>query len=248
MLLERLRSILRDLPPSLQPHGPRPRILAGIYGPEQLKTSNSISIRDIVTKLNEAEVTGDFHLVRKVTTELSDRDIAPAKVLIFADDARPGYFGTWTRNSRIIGPRTPFARDIAVFDYGYDSGEEWEEEPAGDADDLIDDGEDEDGEPEDEDSDLDSWLVEDEDELESPAEERGASPVFSQLRAPTKRKAETEDNKLTKKRKVVVPLVAFTKGPFWETTIGHCEAEYNMFNPYRIQLFNGKYPMLKRAF
>ncbi|KAJ7694195.1 chromatin assembly factor 1 subunit A-domain-containing protein [Mycena rosella] len=219
---ERLRSTLQSLPPPLQPHGSRAR--------------NLRSVRDILAQLNEAEVADEFAQAREILTSLSDRDIVPAKVLIFADDARPGYFGTWTRTSRIIGPRTPFAKDVAVFDYGYDSGEEWEEEPAGDADELIDDGEDEDGEPDDADSDLDSWLVDDEDEPQTPTKERSASPVVSTLHAPTKRKAETDDSKLTKKRKVVVPLVPFVKGPVWEQTIGRCE--YNMFNPYRIQLFN----------
>ncbi|KAJ7752021.1 chromatin assembly factor 1 subunit A-domain-containing protein [Mycena metata] len=236
---DRLRSALHGLP-----SGPsaRTRLVPGARDSASagLKTRSSVSVRDMIAQLNEAEVSGDVNLVRSLLTQLSDRDIVPAKVFIFADDARPGYFGTWTRNSRIIGPRTPFARDVAVFDYGYDSGEEWEEEPAGDADDVIDDGEDEDGEVEDADSDLDSWLVDDEDEPETPqtpAGSRGGSPVFSSSRAPIKRKAEaTEDPKLAKKRKVVVPLVPFAKGPVWEQTIGRCE--YNMFNPYRIQLFN----------
>lgn len=35
----------------------------------------------------------------------------------------------------MIGPRTPFARDTALFDYSYDSGEDWEEEDD-DAEDL----------------------------------------------------------------------------------------------------------------
>jgi hypothetical protein len=191
----------------------------------------------MIAQLNEAEVAGDVNLVRSILNQLSDRDIVPAKVFIFADDARPGYFGTWTRDSRIIGPRTPLARDVAVFDYGYDSGEEWEEEPAGDADDIIDDGEDEDGEQDDADSDMESWLVDDDAEPLSPALSRGASPVFSSLQASAKRKAESEDAKLAKKRKVVVPLFPFAKGPSWEQTIGRCE--HNMFNAYRIQLFNG---------
>ncbi|KAJ7172649.1 chromatin assembly factor 1 subunit A-domain-containing protein [Mycena filopes] len=235
---------LKDLSSGLQSRGKgrRPRFRkAGISASaERLKTRSSVSVRDMIAQLNEAEVSGDDNLVRFMLTQLSDRDVVPAKVFIFADDARPGYFGTWTRNSRIIGPRTPFARDVAVFDYGYDSGEEWEEEPAGDADDVIDDGEEDDAEVEDADSDLDSWLVDDEDEPQTPqtpAGSRGGSPVFSALRPPLKRKTEaTEDPKLAKKRKVVVPLVPFAKGPAWEQTIGRCE--YNMFNSYRIQLFN----------
>ncbi|KAJ7470589.1 chromatin assembly factor 1 subunit A-domain-containing protein [Mycena latifolia] len=236
---ERLRSTLLRLPPPLQPRdGARTGIPRGTPGSSatQLKTHSIVSVRDILTELNEAEVADNIPRVRSILSSLADRDIVPAKVLIFADDARPGYFGTWMRNSHIIKPRTPFAKDVAVFDYGYDSGEEWEEEPAGDADDLLDDGEDDDGEPDDADSDLDSWLVDDEDEPENPPKERSASPVISTLHAPTKRKAEAEDSKLTKKRKVVVPLIPFSSGPVWEQTIGRCE--YNMFNAYRIQLFN----------
>ncbi|KAJ6547391.1 chromatin assembly factor 1 subunit A-domain-containing protein [Mycena capillaripes] len=233
---DRLRSTLQTLPPALRPRARTASRTHDRASAAQMKISNSVSVRDMVGRLNEAEVTGDDNLVRSILTQLSDRDVVPAKVFIFADDARPGYFGTWTRDSRIIGPRTPFARDVAVFDYGYDSGEEWEEEPTGDADDIIDDGEDEDGEPDDADSDLDSWLVDDDEEPHTPAEDRGGSPVFSTLQAPAKRKAETEDAKLTKKRKVVVPLVPFAKGPSWEQTIGRCE--HNLFTPYRIQLFN----------
>ncbi|KAF8212412.1 chromatin assembly factor 1 subunit A-domain-containing protein [Mycena galopus ATCC 62051] len=237
---ERLQSTLRSLPPPPQPRGFRTRPVRGSPGKASaahLKTRSNVSVRDMTARLNEAEVAGDDNVVRSITTQLADRDVVPAKVFIFADDARPGYFGTWTRDSRIIGPRTPFARDVTVFDYGYDSGEEWEEEPAGDADDLIDDGEDEDGEPDDADSDMDSWLVDDDAEPPSPALSRGTSPVFSTLQAAAKRKAaESEDAKLVKKRKVVVPLVPFVKGPLWEQTIGRCE--HNMFNAYRIQLFN----------
>ncbi|KAJ7738508.1 chromatin assembly factor 1 subunit A-domain-containing protein [Mycena maculata] len=228
---ERLRSSLQHLPPPLQPYATQ-RGLHRRSGPH-LKTSSSVSIRSIIAELNEAEVADDISEVRKILDKLSDREVVPAKVFIFADDARPGYFGTWTRDSQIIGPRTPFARDVAVFDYGYDSGEEWEEEPVGDADDLIDDGEDEDGELDGADSDVDSWLVEDDDEPASPGGERGLSPT---LHAATKRKAEAEDTKLVKKRKVVVQLVPFHKGPVWEQNIGQCTEV--MFNPYRIQLFN----------
>ncbi|KAJ6630666.1 chromatin assembly factor 1 subunit A-domain-containing protein [Mycena sp. CBHHK59/15] len=234
---ECLRSTLQSLPPPLRPYRVPTRAFGSKPPAAHLKTTNNLSVRDIVGQLTEAEVAGDIGLVRSLSSKLSDRSLLPAKVLIFADDARPGYFGTWTRNSRIIGPRTPFVKDVTVFDYGYDSGEEWDEEPSGDADDVIEDGEEEDGEPDDADSDLDSWLVDDEDEPGNPVEERGVSPAFPALHAPSaKRKAEGEDSKLAKKRKVVVPLVPFAKGPFWEKAIGRCD--YDTFEPYRIQLFN----------
>lgn len=205
-----------------------------------------------MSQLSEAEVAGDDVEVRRLLAVLRDRHAIPAKVLVFHEDARPGYFGTFTRSSHDIGPRTPFARDAVQVDYGYDSGEEWAEEDAGEADDVVDDAEEEGGGDDDEDSDLDSWLVDD-DEVEEPGtpiEERMSSPGFPELDFPPpgsnsgKRKAKEEKAKDGsgggKKRRVVVPLVQFAKGPEWETTIGQCT--YDPFKVYRIQLFNGACP------
>ncbi|KIJ69338.1 hypothetical protein HYDPIDRAFT_105932 [Hydnomerulius pinastri MD-312] len=209
-----------------------------------LKTYNARTVRDTLTQLNDAEIAGDPSQVRHLLSVLNDRKVLPAKVLIFHEDARPGYYGTWTRNSRIVGPRTPFERDVLARDYGYDSGEEWEDEGAGEADDVVEDGEDEDGDGDDADSDLDSWLVDDDDDdddevpASSPCDPRDLSPSLPDLPMPPppKRKAENAERQPEKKRKVVVPLVPYTKGPFWESTIGQCE--YDPFDAYRIQLFN----------
>ncbi|KAH7912148.1 hypothetical protein BJ138DRAFT_1172111 [Hygrophoropsis aurantiaca] len=204
-----------------------------------LKIHHAHNTRDILSQLNEAEIAGDPSRVRYLLSILSNRKMLPAKVLIFHEDARPGYYGTWTRNSRIIGPRAPFARDVVARDYGYDSGEEWEEEPAGEADDVVDDVEDEDVDG-DADSDLDSWLVDDDEieEVGTPPELRDGSPFLPDLPIfPPKRKADkSEDKQPEKKRKVVLPLVPFAKGPCWEPAIGQCE--YEPFKQYRIQLFN----------
>ncbi|KAK0210599.1 chromatin assembly factor 1 subunit A-domain-containing protein [Desarmillaria ectypa] len=199
------------------------------------KAYSSVSVRDMVTQLSEAEVTGDTGLVRELLSKLSDRATVPARVFIFADDARPGYFGTWTRSSKTIGPRTPLHRDTLEFDYAYDSGEEWEEEPSGEADDVVDD-EDDEGETEDPDSDMDDWLVDDDDEEpRTPLEDRETSFLPDISRAP-KRKPEATESKPPKKRKMVVPLVPYAKGPYWEDVIGECP--YDAFKPYRIRLFN----------
>ena len=204
------------------------------------KISSPYEVRTIISALSEAEVAGDDNKVRTLLALLRDRSRIPAKVLIFAEDLRPGYYGTWTRSSRDIGPRTPFAKDIIAIDYGYDSGEEWAEDEPEDAEDVLEDAEEDDGADE-HDSDLDSWLVYD-DEVEDPGtpiEEREGSPGFfpPPLPSPQKRKAEI-DPKQSKKRKVVVPLVPFTKGPCWENVIGH--SDYEPFKPYRIRFFNGK--------
>lgn len=89
------------------------------------------------------------------------------------------------------------------------------------------------------DSDLDSWLVDDDDveEVGTPLEEREADDLPPILNFPSKRKAEEGERKIGKKRKVVVPLVPFAKGPCWESDTGECS--YEPFQLYRIQLFNG---------
>ncbi|KAF9566259.1 hypothetical protein CPC08DRAFT_657870 [Agrocybe pediades] len=234
---DRLRSILATLPPAA------PSKLVGSSHDLKLgkkagyKVYNPVSVRDLVSQLSEAEVSGNDDLVRTLIAKLNDRELLPAKAFCFHTDARPGYYGTWTRNSRIIGPRRPFAKDTLVFDYSYDSGEEWEEEPMGE--DVVEDGEDEDVDADEPDSDLDSWLVDDDEEPSDLAALRDSSPPpldFLPVPGPAKRKADDGERKMGKKRKVVVPLVPFAKGPILETTIGKCE--YEPFKPYAIQLFN----------
>lgn len=229
--LEHLASIISSLPPSAHKSFtsvPRRRLSA----PRHIT-------RTILSQLNEAEIADNPSQVRWLLSVLRNRELLPAKILIFREDARPGYFGTWTRHSRIIGPRTPFARDPVTLDYAYDSGEEWEEEGTGDADDVDEGAEEDDGATE-ADSDLDSWLVDDDvEEIGTPLEERGAEPLSAVLNFPVKRKAEGGERKIDKKRKIVVPLVPFAKGPCWESDVGQCT--YEPFEPYRIQLFNGGY-------
>jgi chromatin assembly factor 1 subunit A len=147
----------------------------------------------------------------------------PAKVLIFHEDARPGYYSFWTKNSRIVGPRSPFARDLLARDYGYDSGEEWEDEGAADAD-NVDDYDNDEGDGEECDSDLESWQVDDDEIEEVVPDDRDLSPSLLDLPPPPpKRKAEPLSKQPEKKRKIVVPLVPYMKDPLWESIIGQCE-------------------------
>lgn len=205
----------------------------------QYKLASPISVRTLVSELTEAEIAGSTSRVRKLLAKLSSRSLIPAKVLIFHHDLRPGYFGTWTRNSTAIGPRTPFARDLLSLDYGYDSGEEWEE------DDLngenVDDDDEEPDVEEEADSDLDSWLVDDDEVVEVQGEGIEPDPLlFLSVPAPPPKRKSAEkpkELKLEKRRKVVVPLVPFKKGPVWENSIG--DGQYDAFRPFKIQLFNG---------
>ncbi|KAL1947649.1 hypothetical protein VTO73DRAFT_13373 [Trametes versicolor] len=239
---ERISNILARLPPGINPPR-RPR------QPTGYKTYWPISVRGLMNQLNEAEVAGDDNEVRRLLALLRSRRALPAKAIVFADDARPGYFGTFTRSSREVGPRTPFARDVVGIDYGYDSGLEWAEEDAGEADDVFEgDGEEDEGDDGEADSDADSWLVDDDavEDPGTPIEERLGSPDFDFPPLPQKRKKEKEKERAqepegergatSKKRRVVVPLVPFTKGPEWEPVVSRCT--YEPFKRYRIKLFN----------
>ncbi|KAJ3839465.1 chromatin assembly factor 1 subunit A-domain-containing protein [Lentinula raphanica] len=220
---DRLSQILRTLPPPVAGPLKRPPTSSTL----RMKTYYPLAVRDVMKQLSEAEVLGDTSSVRRIHRQLADRTLFPSKIFIFSEDSRPGYYGTWTRSSKLIGARTPFAKDVLEIDYGYDSGEDWEEEPAGDADDVMDDAEDD--LTEDRDSDIDDWLVDD-DEIEE-----GLPINEPELSVSAKRKAEFAHADTTKKRKVVVPLVPFAKGPCWETAIGQSEST---FHPFQIRLLN----------
>ncbi|KAJ3506634.1 hypothetical protein NMY22_g17184 [Coprinellus aureogranulatus] len=217
---ERLNNILSTLPPPADPS----RLTHRRKLPSGYRTYHPYPVRDVMNQLSEAEVAGDDTVVRALLSKLQDRTQYPAKVLIFREDARPGYY------------------DLLVFDYGYDSGEEWEEEPVGE--DVAEDDEEEDETEADADSDADSWLVDDDEDVDvnlndldsiTPPDLFDSAPPL--LPPVTKRKADDGEKKHgSKKRKVVVPLVPFAKGPCWEEKIGECP--YEPFNSYRIQLFN----------
>ncbi|KAK2460579.1 hypothetical protein APHAL10511_007049 [Amanita phalloides] len=226
---ERLRSLLSDLPVPVSLDASR------VCPPYNAfcKTHSSSSIRAVVSQLTEAELAGDDGLVRALLAKLRDRTIFPAKVFIFHEDARPGYFGTLTRSSKVISARTPYAKDLIGIDYGYDSGEEWEDEGTMDADDVVDD-DDDDPQDEEADSDWDSWLVDD-DHVDANDPDSIPPDIPELSFNPPKRRIETED-KSGKRRKVVIPLVPFAKGPCWESAIGYCE--YGPFKAYRIRLLN----------
>lgn len=240
-----LKHVLSAIPPSASDHA------------AQLKSLRTDSVRIILSQLSEAELSDDIATVRTLLDLLSDRSRLPAKAFVFHEDNRPGYFGTFTRRSRVVRPRKPFARDVVAVDYAYDSGEEWAGEEEGGGDDLAelsdDDKDDDEGSDE-----MDGWLVdEDEEEVATPIDEREGLEAFPFPPPPElgkgKRKAEVKeqgkesvgDGAKAKKRKVVVPLVPFSKGPCWESEIGNCE--YDPFKQYRIHLFNGMHQKFPRT-
>ncbi|KAI8368204.1 chromatin assembly factor 1 subunit A-domain-containing protein [Radiomyces spectabilis] len=80
------------------------------------------------------------------------------KLLQFYEDVRPAYYGTWTKKSKVVTGRTPFARDEQSMDYEHDSEAEWE--PEGEGEDIQSGEEDEDDPTADlADGDDAGWLV-----------------------------------------------------------------------------------------
>ena len=226
---------------------PEQRLPSKTFRPKapKLKSESRYCVRNIMNQLSEAEVLGDVTAVRKIHALLRSRSRIPAKVLIFYEDTRPGYFGTFTKSSAVVGPRTPFAKDAVAFDYGYDSGAEWEEEEEG-GDDLNSINGSEDDSSDVGSDEMDDWLVDD-DEVEpgTPLSDRASPPPFPvPNEPPVKRKSATEMSKKETKRRKVMPLVPFAKGPCLEQTIGECD--YEPFKQYRIQLFNGNVLSLLR--
>lgn len=172
--------------------------------------------------------------------------------------AHPRCTGTWTKASASVRPRKPLGQDTAVLDYAYDSEEDWEDEPEEggggeevDADAMSVDSDDE--------SDTDSWLAAD-DEIEAATGFSGSPPPLDDdpflvpiKSAPASSQSSSSASKpfLTKKRKAatsarddgqkkrkVVPLVPWIKGPHWEDASGKSSTQ--AFKAHRIRLLNGE--------
>ncbi|EGG09819.1 uncharacterized protein MELLADRAFT_77071 [Melampsora larici-populina 98AG31] len=212
--------------------------------PSQIKANKLIPIREIVNGLAENEMSGSIEGTRKYRRMLKNRSMVPLKHLVFHEDVRPGYIGTWSKTSRLVKPRKPFGRDSCLLDYDYDSEADWVEDDLegedlegsdlgknGEESDLENGGLDE--------SDEDGWLVGDDEveldytELENQVmegiEEIGKSKSKSTATA-------TATNGAVKRRKIVGPLVPVVKGPMWEKRLG--EVDVPMFEPFRIQFIN----------
>ncbi|XP_015600795.1 chromatin assembly factor 1 subunit A [Cephus cinctus] len=63
----------------------------------------------------------------------SSVSLGRAKLLMFRENRRPAYRGTWRKKSESITARRPFAKDTKWFDYDIDSDDEWEEEEPGES-------------------------------------------------------------------------------------------------------------------
>ncbi|GAA6033097.1 hypothetical protein NBRC10512_001538 [Rhodotorula toruloides] len=198
-------------------------------------------VRDTVQKINDASLTTQD--TSELYDLLNDRLKIKVKLLKFHEDLRPGYVGTWTKTSVMVGARNPLGRETFHLNYDVDSEAEWEEEPDDpDAEDIGSDGgeDDVDGEAG-ENSDADSWLAED-DEIEYeegydadgdmvmqaaenggrlPGEEDDdvvvmSDPQAEKEREAKKRKAEKERRK---RKGLDGPILPLVKGLIWQEDV-----------------------------
>ncbi|BGP22820.1 chromatin assembly factor 1 subunit A [Rhodotorula toruloides] len=220
-------------------------------------------VRDTVQKINDASLTTQD--TSELYDLLNDRSKIKVKLLKFHEDLRPGYVGTWTKTSVMVGARNPLGRETFHLNYDVDSEAEWEEEPDDpDAEDIGSDGgeEDVDGEAG-ENSDADSWLAED-DEIEyedgydadgdmvmQAAETGGPLPgedhddvlIMSDPQAEKERKRKEREAKKRKaekerrkKKGLDGPILPLVKGPVWQDEV-ETVAE-PVFKSLRIHLLN----------
>lgn len=184
---------------------------------------------------------------RAVVEQLKNTRRFPWKMLAFDQQTRPPYCGTFTKRSAVVGPRTPFAQD-PLFDYSYDSGDDWQEEEGGDD---VDDPEAEaalsDVESDDEsEGEFDDWL-DDEDEAMMTGEEDNISVNGAPVKVDKGSEGQTKlgMRQAVKRKEVkrVVKLAPFVKGPCWEDTLGVTDG----MDVYRIQLLNGEPGLLHCA-
>jgi len=87
----------------------------------------------------------DVNIIMRKGGEMNVK-IPRAKLLKFHENRRPAYWGTWTKASKMITGRRPFAMDEERFEYDYDSDDDWEEEEEGES--LSDDEKDKEDEDE----------------------------------------------------------------------------------------------------
>lgn len=213
-----------------------------------------ISVREIKRIVTESDVLGGNaqEQAEKALEALQDRNKVQLKLLQFESDRRPGWYGTWTKSTNLIGPRCPLGQDPVSLDYSYDSDADWEEVGQVEGEDVQDGEEKEDDSvmDEDEDSEMDDWLVDDL-EVEEEEQQRLAAmdvdddivevdakglpvppaPVTTNLLHPKKKKKV----KLLGRR-FDAKLVPFSTGPHWEAEFGKCD--YELFSAYRIELLN----------
>lgn len=233
------------------------------YKPRPL-VGNIVSVKSIMQNISEGDLTSS-NSASYWRQALCDRKKVPVKLLSFgATDRRPGYIGvcndtcccccqgiafsshlrtgTWSKKSRLIRPRNPFAQDSSMFTYDYDSEDEWEEEDQNGDDVNSDDARSLNSGSEAEDSDEDGWLCEDdevefEEGFEGDSTEHQRDPeMAARNRAMAKRERSNKD--AAARSKAPKALVPVSRGPVWEPQYG--QPLHSTFESMTISFLNGR--------
>ena len=92
----------------------------------------SLHVAVTVTDNRVANNRSSFDQSDNTYTEMQERWFHhKMRTLSFHTDTRPAYVGTISKKSRVITGRRPFAKDVELLNYEYDSEEDWEEEVEG---------------------------------------------------------------------------------------------------------------------
>ncbi|KAJ3309407.1 hypothetical protein HDU76_003632 [Blyttiomyces sp. JEL0837] len=133
------------------------------------------------------------------------------KLLQFAENYRPAYYGTCLKSSKRITGKNPFGLDSTHLNYEMDSEEEWEDPGSGDEL-KSDDEEDDDGDDAMEGDDEDDWLVPDgylsADEAQEGGEEGMPDDLHDMLDVIRERPAKSKLGNEPVKRKELVPFIS----------------------------------------
>ncbi|KAF9434927.1 hypothetical protein BGZ76_007187 [Entomortierella beljakovae] len=157
---------------------------------------------------------------------LTWRDIPSLRMRLFqfAENYRPAYYGTWSKQTKLVGGRRFLGKDTELIDYDFDSEAEWEEDEEGEECKSDDDEEDAD-EPGSDQDDEDDWLVPEgylsEDEGLDAGEEGGPEGgSLKKLKEP--------------RRATLAQMVPVIVGPVFEITLGESTC-HPALEPYRVE-------------
>jgi chromatin assembly factor 1 subunit A len=209
------------------------------------------SVKALMDKMSDGVQTNNSTSL--YSERLHNRAIVPVKVLSFqATDRRPGYVGTFSKTSRTIRPRKPFSKDSTIFNYDYDSEEEWEEEDVADGEDVNSEaGNRSDVEEDEADSEAGSdqggWMCDDDvvefqegynfdmDVAMNGTDGTDATDLERQQRAQKKKEQGLKDANARKKG-AAVKLQPYIRGPFLERRIGQVN---EVFQDMTVCFLNG---------
>ena len=146
--------------------GPQLQIFKSALSPRWGRGMEIPSIKEVVERINSSsdhpiDLTQDSKA--KPEDPMESLKQIPMKYLLFPEDVRPPYYGTYTKpcsqREATKLSRNPFARELPGCDYDYDSEAEWEEPEEGE--DIGSEGEDD--LEEEEDDDMEGFLDDEDD-------------------------------------------------------------------------------------